>query len=168
MPEPVAEDLDPSRSSSLTLMSPLERRRAAADRMAAPEVGRLRLLPTEEAPLDSTDVTVGNEFRRILDQLEADSDLVIIDAPPLGTSVTLWLGSLVDGVLVVANGQLLREAMLDELVHSLDELPGEKLGLVLTAVTWYPRRGYGYRRPPRPQHETVEGTPRIASSDRSR
>ena len=52
----------------------------------------------------------GTELRELLAQLEADADLVIVDAPPLGTSVTLGLASLVDGVLVVANAEMLREA----------------------------------------------------------
>ena len=158
--------------ASLTLMSPLERRRATSDRLAKPTEprGSLRLLATEEAPLDTTEAIVGTELSYILGQLETDADLVIVDAPPLGTSVTLWLGSLVDGVLVVANTQLLRDSMLDEVVHSLDEIPGEKLGLVLTAVDWYPRRGYGYRRPmTTSERPAAEGpsTSLLASSDRS-
>jgi Mrp family chromosome partitioning ATPase len=169
MPDPVVEDRRRELARTpLTLMSPVERRRAeTGERSASPTAptnGSLRLLATEEAPLDSTEAMVGNELPRILSQLEADSDLVIIDAPPLGTSVTLWLGSLVDAVLVIANAQLLRESMLDELVHSLDEIQGEKLGLVLTAVDWYARRGYGYRRPPVSQEPAgVESSPLLAS-----
>jgi tyrosine-protein kinase len=170
MPNPVVEEARGAlERAPLTLMSPVERRRAVTDRtedMPEPS-GQLRLLTTEEAPLDSTEAMVGSELPRILSELETDADLVIVDAPPLGTSVTLWLGSLVDAVLVVANAELLRESMLDELVHSLDELPGEKLGLVLTAVDWYARRGYGYRRPAPPNEPTtVEQAPLVAT-DRS-
>jgi tyrosine-protein kinase len=174
MLEPTSDPDAPAPTGApLTLMSPLERRRAASERVAkhTEARGSLRLLPTEEAPLDTTEAIVGAELSHILGQLETDADLVIVDAPPLGTSVTLWLGSLVDGVLVVANTQLLRDSMLDEIVHSLDEIPGEKLGLVLTAVDWYPRRGYGYRRPSsateRPDADADPSTSLLASSDRS-
>jgi succinoglycan biosynthesis transport protein ExoP len=168
LPVPVAQETGET-PAALTLMSPLERRRWATSPKPPESTGLLRLLPTEEAPLDSTEAMVSNKLPQILAQLETDADLVIIDAPPLGTSVTLWLGSLVDGVLVVANAQLLRESMLDELVHSLDELPGEKLGLVLTGIDWYPRRGYGYRRSPTGPHDAgrVERASLVASSDRS-
>jgi non-specific protein-tyrosine kinase len=171
MPDPIVEehrrDLD---RAPLTLMTPAERRHTEADRSARPSeppTGSLRLLATEEAPLDSTEAMVGREIPHILAQLDTDADLVIVDAPPLGTSVTLWLGSLVDAVLVVANAQLLRESMLDELVHSLDEIPGEKLGLVLTAVDWYARRGYGYRRPGGPSEPATVERASLVATDRS-
>jgi Mrp family chromosome partitioning ATPase len=107
---------------------------------------------------------VGGELQRILDQLGKEADIVIVDAPPLGTSITLWLGSLVDGVLVVANSQLLRERMLDELAHSLDELPSAKLGLVLAGIDSYPHSGYSYRKPAHEDVTTEE--PSVAASDR--
>ena len=134
-------------SAALTLTSPAEHRRTLLHRNESPSAsahGVLRLLATERAQLDSTEAMIGIELRELLVQLEAEADLVIVDAPPLGTSVTLGLAPLVDGVVVVANADLLRETMLDELVHSLDELPGEKLGLVLTAVERVPGQGYGY------------------------
>lgn len=151
----------------LTLTSPAERRRTHLHRSETPTSaanGVLRLLPTEQAPLDSTEAMIGNELRELLERLEAGSDLVIVDAPPIGTSVTLGLATLVDRVVVVANAELLREAMLDDLVHSLDELPGEKLGLVLTAVDRIPGQGYGYAT--LPDTPTLERLPLTGSNDR--
>ena len=152
----------------LTLTSPADRRRTLLHRsVTAPDSanGVLRVLATEHARLDSTEAMVGTELRELLAQLEADADLVIVDAPPLGTSVTLGLASLVDGVLVVANAEMLREAELDELVESLDELPGEKLGLVLTAVEKIPGQGYGYAPPSAPA--PLDRPPLAASSDQT-
>lgn len=106
--------------------------------------GTLRVLTTEKAPLESTEELGGSEFRRLLDQLDGEAELVIIDAPPLGMSVTLGLASLADGVLVVANPDILRESMLDELAHSLDALPGEKLGLVIAGSERHTSRAYHY------------------------
>jgi len=111
--------------------------------------GTLRLLATERASLDSTEIMGGGgePLRQIIAQLEADAELVIIDAPPVGTSVSLFLSSLVDGVLVVANAEMLREQTLDELVFSLDKLPGAKLGLVLTAIDAQAGSTYAYGNP---------------------
>ncbi len=167
LPESANEGTAPAPSPSLVaLASPPSRGRQSADRRAKPQEpnGVLRLLATELAPLDSTEVMVGGELQRILDQLGKDADIVIVDAPPLGTSITLWLGSLVDGVLVVANSQLLRERMLDELAHSLDELPSAKLGLVLAGIDSYPHSGYSYRKPAHEDVPTEE--PSVAASDR--
>lgn len=151
----------------LTLTSPAERRRTHVHRSETPmsaSTGVLRLLATEQAQLDSTETMIGNELRELLERLEAGSDLVIVDAPPIGTSVTLGLASLVDRVVVVANAELLREEMLDELVHSLEELPGEKLGLVLTAVDRIPGQGYGYGTAP--EATPPERLPLAGSSNR--
>jgi non-specific protein-tyrosine kinase len=146
IPESGSDGRNHRSSASPVVVSPLVPRRVSADPAAKqPESGGLlRVLATEKAPLESTEEMVGGEFRRILGQLEAEADLVIIDAPPLGTSVTLALGSVVDGVLVVANPELLRESTLEELVRSLGELPGEKLGLVLTAADPFHSRVYAY------------------------
>jgi succinoglycan biosynthesis transport protein ExoP len=151
----------------LTLTSPPERRRGHVHRSETPmsaSTGVLRLLATEQAPLDTTEAMIGKELRELLERLEAGSDLVIVDAPPLGTSVTLGLASLVDRVVVVANAELLREETLDDLEHSLDELPGEKLGLVLTAVDRIPGQGYGYATLPEPT--TLERLPLAGSNNR--
>jgi polysaccharide biosynthesis transport protein len=102
--------------------------------------GQLRVLTTKTAPIEWSETLVEEEFRRVLAEAESGVDLVIVDAPPLGTSVTLWLGSLVDSVLVVANTRSMREPTLDELAQFLDELPAEKLGLVLTHVASAGRR----------------------------
>jgi non-specific protein-tyrosine kinase len=147
MPDSVIDDRSPARlTTPPSHVSPLVPRLVGSDPSASQSEasGVLQLLATEKAPLESTEELLGGEFRRVLDQLEAEADLVIIDAPPLGTSVTLRLGSIVDGVLVVAKTELLRESTLDELARSLEELRGEKLGLVLTGVDQLPSRVYAY------------------------
>lgn len=150
-----------------TVTSPFVPRRTTANRSSRPHEsnGSLRVLPTSTAPPNATEELLGDEFRTLVRQLENDAELVIVDAPPLGTSVTLWLGSLIDATLVVANPNVLRESTLDELVHSLDQLPGEKVGFVLTGVDWFPRRNYGYRTAVE-EPETMRPTSIRASSDR--
>jgi succinoglycan biosynthesis transport protein ExoP len=167
LPDSTAEGTRPvPPAGRLAVMPAPNREQASIDRRTKrPETrGLLRLLATEEAPLGSTEVMVGGELRRILDQLRTEADLVIIDAPPLGTSITLWLSSLVDGVLVIANARVLRERMLDELVDSLSGLPSAKLGLVLTAMDPHDHSGYAYRKPVHQHANTEDGS--AAASDR--
>ncbi len=106
--------------------------------------GSLRLLPLGTPQLRPADVGgLSAAIGDILGRLGDDSDIVLIDSPPLlRVGDALGLTPYVDSLLVVASLPTLRTPMLGELRRVLDESRAPKLGFVLTGAD--SDEGYGY------------------------
>lgn len=111
-------------------------------RSAAP-AGVLNVLPAGTLPPDASEFIASPRVGKLVDELAARADIVLLDAPPiLQVSDALALTSHVDALLTVSRLSVARRAMLDELRRVIERTPIVKLGLVVTGVA--PGEGYGY------------------------
>ena len=87
----------------------------------------------------------------LLDQADAEYDLVIFDSPPaLLVSDTLMLATMVDGVVAVIRASATSRGMVSRLRDQLQRVHARILGAVLNAAR--PTRG-GYFRKSQQQYE---------------
>jgi capsular exopolysaccharide synthesis family protein len=119
----------------------------------------LVVLPSGPTPIDSGEFVGTQAVAQLLDNLRAQADLVVLDAPPLlpvGDARTL--SAVADAILVVTNLQLVRRPMLQELSRVLSALPTRLLGFVATGVTADRHDAYGgyYRRRFSPRRRSWE------------
>jgi succinoglycan biosynthesis transport protein ExoP len=104
--------------------------------------GRLELLTRGSAPENPGEFIATQEFEVALERLLHRADVVIVDGPPLLLSGDgMMLGSKLDGMLVVARLNVLKQAQVQELERVLSSCPATKLGLVVTGA---PSKGGGY------------------------
>jgi succinoglycan biosynthesis transport protein ExoP len=103
----------------------------------------LQFLPAGRSPLDPGSLLNSPNFKRVLDILKAQSDLVIIDsAPVLDVVETRAIANVVDGViLVVSDGQTRKSAVKKVLAHFYGKQENNLLGIVFNRVK-RPRSGY--------------------------
>lgn len=105
----------------------------------------LQVLPTGPLPPNPAEFVDSHALGKILSDLQAQSDIVIVDSPPLlALSDTVKLTRKVDAVVVVARLSLIRRATLEELRRVLEGAPTAKLGTVVTGATAQDGYGYGY------------------------
>lgn len=98
-------------------------------------VGTLRVVPFGPSPPHALDTSFVVGLERALSQLDAATDLLLIDSPPmLRVGDTLELTSYADGLLVVASLRTIRAPMVKELRRVLDDSDVAKLGFVLTGA----------------------------------
>jgi Mrp family chromosome partitioning ATPase len=110
--------------------------------------GSLEVVRCGTPPPNSSEFTASPFVDDILEQLAAESDLVLIDAPPLLVSgAALALTAKVRGILVVTRLRFLRVRALQELRQVLDSCPARKLGVIITGAeaTRYYGSGHPYR-----------------------
>ncbi|MGX6446642.1 polysaccharide biosynthesis tyrosine autokinase [Patulibacter sp. S7RM1-6] len=115
------------------------------DRTFARE-GRLRLLPAGPLPPDPGEFVSTAAVAEIITRLREESDLVLIDAPPvLGVSDATEIATVADGVFVCARLGLVTRTTGPELARAVGKLPVPALGLVVTgAETDSSGSYYGY------------------------
>jgi succinoglycan biosynthesis transport protein ExoP len=107
--------------------------------------GWLHVLPTGPLPPNPAEFVDSHALSEILNDLQWQSDIVIVDSPPLlALSDTVKLTRKVDAVVVVARLSLIRRATLEELRRVLEGAPTAKLGTVVTGATAQDGYGYGY------------------------
>ena len=123
----------------------------------------LRVLTAGAIPPDPGEFMSSRKLSQIIGELRSQSDIVLIDAPPLlQVGDGLALSAQVDGTLVVTRIDVLRRGMLGDLGRLLEAMPARKLGIVVTGVR-HRALGYGYggyyredaRRSPRPAARRV-------------
>jgi Mrp family chromosome partitioning ATPase len=103
------------------------------------------VLPTGPLPPNPAEFVDSQALGNILTDLQWQSDIVIVDSPPLlALSDTVKLTRKVDAVVVVARLSLIRRATLEELRRVLEGAPTAKLGTVVTGATAQDGYGYGY------------------------
>jgi succinoglycan biosynthesis transport protein ExoP len=108
----------------------------------------LNLLPSGTAPPSGADAVVrlleNEKLNAVLADLAAQSDLVLVDAPPLlAVDDAMFLTAKVDAVIVVLHAGIQRP-LLKELARQLEASRAPALGFILTGVTEADGYGYGY------------------------
>jgi tyrosine-protein kinase len=125
-------------------------RQSAAARAAAPSTngrasieGVLDVLPAGTPPADAGEFVADEGIRELIEQLRAEFDYVLVDAPPLvAVGDALTLSSNVDAMIVVTRLGVLRPPLLHELGRQLEICQAQRLGFILTGAEL--EEGYGY------------------------
>ena len=108
--------------------------------------GALDVVPTGQLPSDPAAFIESQVVSRLLSELQARSDILLIDSAPLlssGDTASLLLK--VDSVLVVANRRMLRRSSVEELKRVLGISPAACLGVVIADAEGAVIQGYvGY------------------------
>ena len=117
---------------------------ASATSVGAEEEGRLNVLTFgSRRPSDPGDFVGSSAVRRVIEQLAATHDVVIIDTPPLlPVSDARAISEHVEAALIVCGLKTTRRRNLRSLRKILAILPAPVLGVVVTGVSPIP--GYGY------------------------
>ena len=122
----------------------------------AESVAEVALLPSGPQPPNPPAVLAGEAMHRLIDQVAADHDVLIIDsAPLLAVSDTIPLLSLVDGTIIVSRLGLTTSTAARRLLDLIQRVPQvQVLGIAVNDVTdeafpgGYSYYGYyGYGRP---------------------
>jgi Mrp family chromosome partitioning ATPase len=106
--------------------------------------GSLDLLRAGTLPPNSGDFVSFQAVTHILRRISEQSDVVLVDSPPLllsGTAVAVT--AQVDAILVISRLKLLRTRALNELKRVLDACPTRKLGFVVTGSEVMTQYDYG-------------------------
>jgi non-specific protein-tyrosine kinase len=114
-------------------------------------IENLRFLPAGRLGGDPTILLTSSRMRELLETLEAQSDVVLIDSPPvLGPPDALILATLTDGTLLVASHGMSERDLVRKARNRLQEREDVNLlGIVLNRVRpgsdgYYGTYGYGY------------------------
>lgn len=129
------------------------RRKAVASALGHVEVGgSLRVLPVAAVVANPTDVIAASGMGAMLEQLRAEADLVLIDAPPLlESSDVAALSTHVDAVAVIVDVGRDHRGVLAEARRQLQTIHATALGFIGTG-----KRG----------GEAMSGSPRLTARDR--
>jgi polysaccharide biosynthesis transport protein len=108
------------------------------------EVPNLWALPTGPIPPNPAELLHSESFHRLLKDLEAQFDHIIIDSPPIApvTDATI-LSTRVDGTVLVARAFRTKKDVARRSVRSLRDVGGKLVGTILNAVN-FERSGYDY------------------------
>jgi capsular exopolysaccharide synthesis family protein len=105
----------------------------------------LRVLTTGTPPSNPGEFINSAAVDRILAELSARADIVLIDsAPMLGIGDALTLASKADALLLVTRLNIVRRPMLRELERALTNCKATPIGLVVTGATTDAAYGYAY------------------------
>jgi capsular exopolysaccharide synthesis family protein len=111
--------------------------------MDEPGAGELRVLPAGAPPPNPLALVRSVTMKRLMDHLEARSDLVVVDTPAaLMVSDPLPLIGLATGVILVARMNRSTREKIRRLRRMVSSTNGNLLGVVATGVS--SRGGYGY------------------------
>jgi capsular exopolysaccharide synthesis family protein len=115
------------------------------DKLIQPEaVPGLYVLPAGPSSRRCADL-IGASLKQILEQAEAEYDLVIVDAPPiLGFPEPLQMAAAVDGVVMVAVAGETHRKAIELALSTLRRVRANVLGLVLNEITSETSDGYYY------------------------
>jgi capsular exopolysaccharide synthesis family protein len=126
--------------------------------------GLLQVLQTGPPPPNPAEFVDSRALSEILAELEGETDIVLLDTPPLlGLSDSVKLSKKVDGMVVVVRLSMIKRPALTELHRVLEAAPTAKLGVILTGGAGDEAYGYAYgygygsrrRGSARPEHELV-------------
>jgi succinoglycan biosynthesis transport protein ExoP len=141
----------PGLAELLTHQTPLAQvRQQAVMNGAAPAEGAIEkraldVIVAGASPPNPTELMESHEMARLLQELRAEYDLVVIDTPPIAVlAEAIPLMKLVDGVIVIGRlGKTTRDDAL-ELSDHLKQLDAPTLGVVANRARRGRRYGYGY------------------------
>ena len=107
--------------------------------------GALHVLGSGPIPPNPGEFVGTRELEAALAHLREQSDVVLIDAPPLlHVGDALTLSAKVDGLILVTRLGVVRKGMLDEVHRLLEAAPAEKLGFIVTDAEVEKGYGHGY------------------------
>jgi capsular exopolysaccharide synthesis family protein len=118
---------------------PLAASRLPRDRSLSPVQPRpgsesLKVITCNPTAVELGDYVISIRLESLIAQLANEADVVILDTAPVLTSLGAGVSALADGLVVVANVEVLRRPVLEQLVEALEDVPSPKLGVVLTGV----------------------------------
>jgi capsular exopolysaccharide synthesis family protein len=110
--------------------------------LQATKMDGLKVVTSGKLPANPVEVVGSARMREFLEQLEAKTDVVIIDSPPvLPVADAAILTSLADGVILVLRAGQTRQRDAQQAVKNLKQAGAQLIGIVLNAV---PHKSAGY------------------------
>ena len=111
-------------------------------------VPRLSIVSSGPLPPNPAELLTSQKMIRIMDQLSKDSDMIVIDTPPVLTVTdAAGLAPAVDGVVLVVKPGKTKMSALQQAVEQLRAVGARVLGVVMNEVNPRSRRyGYYYHR----------------------
>lgn len=105
----------------------------------------LRVLPSGPVPPNPAEILSLDRVRQVVDALAANSDVVLLDCPPvLPVTDTLLLSRLADGMLILASAKSTSRRDLHRTFELLNQVRAPVLGTVLNRVPTEGGYAYGY------------------------
>ncbi|WP_435203106.1 polysaccharide biosynthesis tyrosine autokinase [Janibacter sp. GS2] len=119
--------------------------RAGLDDVLQPYgVDKLEVVGAGAIPPNPSELLASDSMSRVLTQLSARFDYVLIDTPPvLPVTDAVVLSTKVDGVIVLVGTTIVRKEQLEATLESLGAVDNTMLGLVLNRVGHKSSGGYG-------------------------
>ena len=109
------------------------------------EVANLLVLTSGPLPPNPAELMGSQRMRAVVDQLKADTDLVIVDSPPLqAVTDAAILGSFLDGTLLVIDASRSHRRSVRAGREAIDRAGANLLGVVLNRIPARGHAGYGY------------------------
>lgn len=109
------------------------------------EVGRLRIIPAGPPPINASAMISSPRMRSLLEELEQQSDLLIIDSPAaLAVSDAVPLMRAVSGIVLVARMNRSSRDTIGRLQKIIASAQGNLLGVVATGVSRRPYEKYSH------------------------
>lgn len=125
-------DPEPGLSDNLRSGMPLSE---MAVRVGEPGTRNLVVIPTGSLPPNPSDFVASPGFTAVIRDLEAEADLVILDAPPVGpVSDALSIGRDVDAVIVVVRARSTTRENLIDTLDSLRQVGADVIGICLVGI----------------------------------
>ncbi len=118
--------LGPGLTDALTGLALLE------DVVYATPTANLDIVPEGTLPFSSATILSSPRLPELIDELATESDLVVVDCPPLSAGAdAAIIGSFVDGVIVVVDLQRTDERLLRETLRQLETVQAKVVGFVV-------------------------------------
>jgi capsular exopolysaccharide synthesis family protein len=106
-----------------------------ADLALDTHVPNLQILPSGPQPPNPSEVLGSRRMRRVLDQMRAGADVVVLDSPPvLAVADSLVLAALADATLLVVRSGHTRRASALRAKEQLDRVEARLLGVVVNGT----------------------------------
>jgi polysaccharide biosynthesis transport protein len=135
----------------------------------ATEESNLRVLTTGPLPPNPAELLGSQRMRSLLSRLRDETDLVVVDSPPLhAVTDAAVLASDMDGVLVVSHAGRTKRGALAQAKESLNRVGARIVGVALNRLTERSSAGYYYRYYGDYYGSTGAGSPRSASAPDTR
>ncbi len=107
-------------------------------------VNNLSLVTTGGLPPNPSELLGSNRMQKILETMQENTDLVILDSPPLlAVTDAAVLAPSIDGVLIVVQPGMTHERALERVLTQLDQVNARVLGVVMNKVKMHGGH-YGY------------------------